>query len=634
MSDIINLLPDSIANRIAAGEVVDRPAGAVKELLENAIDAGATRIQLTLHDAGRTLIQVVDNGCGMSDTDARLCFERHATSKIRTSDDLFAIHTMGFRGEALPSIAAIAQVELKTRQHDTELGTRVVIEGSQVKQQEPCACPTGTTITVKNLFFNVPARRNFLKKDSIEFSHIEEVFKRVAIINHDIAFTLTHGDKLLYDLRPESLAQRVSAIFGTGYNQKLYPIAESTNVVTLSGFVSKPENARRSRGEQYIFINKRYIRNNALSAAIEKAYADLIPDRTYPSYFVDLEVPPDRIDINIHPTKTEVKLIDDQVIFSILRAATRKAIGQFALATELEFSSVEGLDFTPPKTGYTPPEPTITLNPDYNPFRDSSHGGGYKAEHRTSGGTPYPTVGSTRLSGMPDSDPMLKNFFDKPNHTGTQMTLPSSANDDTDEEAPDVPCSQVVPFQLAGTYIVSSIKSGLLLIHQQRAHERILFERYMAPPEHAASQQLLFPLECTLSPADSELLGELLPLLAAQGFAIAASDTKPHTYDITAAPPQLSADSLQPLIESVIADSKGAMLQKFNDKSRSLNLSLARHTAIKAGQPLTVDDMQHIIADLFACQLPHLSPGGEPTLIVLTHEELRQKFIAQKATNA
>ncbi|MBQ9473943.1 MAG: DNA mismatch repair endonuclease MutL [Bacteroidales bacterium] len=615
MSDVINLLPDSIANRIAAGEVVDRPAGAVKELLENAIDAGATRIQLTLRDAGRTLIQVVDNGCGMSDTDARLCFERHATSKIRTSDDLFAIHTMGFRGEALPSIAAIAQVELKTRQHDAELGTRVVIEGSSVKQQEPCACQPGTTISVKNLFFNVPARRNFLKKDSIEFSHIEEMFKRVAIINHDIAFTLTNGDKLLYDLKAENLAQRVAAIFGTGYSQKLYPIEESTNVVSLKGYVSKPETARRTRGEQYIFINKRYIRNNALSAAIEKAYTDLIPDRTYPSYFVNLEVPPDRIDINIHPTKTEVKLIDDQVIFSILRAATRKAIGQFALATELEFSSVEGLDFTPPPSGYTPPDPTIKLNPDYNPF--------HAERHTTGGGAPHSAAGVATHN----TNPLLRNFFDTAKPAGTQITIPSSANDtDDDTDTPDTPDSQVTPFQLGGTYIVSSIKSGLLLIHQQRAHERILFERYMTPPEQIASQQLLFPIECTFSPADSELLGELLPLLKAQGFEIVPSDGKVHSYCITAAPPQLTADSIEPLIESVIADSKGAMLQKFNDKSRSLNLSLARHTAIKAGQPLSVDDMQRIIADLFACQLPRLSPSGEPTLVVMTHEELRQKF--------
>ena len=369
--NIISILPDSVANQIAAGEVVDRPAGAVKELLENSMDAGATQIDLVVKDAGRTLIQVVDNGSGMSDSDARLCFERHATSKIHRADDLFAIQTMGFRGEALASIAAIAQVELRTRQHDSELGTQVVIEGSHIVSQQPTVCPAGTSLSVKNLFFNVPARRNFLKKDSVEFSHIEEVFRRVTLIHYDLGFTLSHNGKAIYDLKAGTLLQRIAGLYGNAYKERMFSVEEETGLVKIRGFVSRPEYSRRTRGEQYIFVNGRYIKHHALSAAVERAYGDLLPDRCYPSYFIGLTVDPSKIDVNIHPTKTEVKFVDEHALFAILRSAVKRALGQFSLATELSFDTPEEFNLPPAPKDYIPQAPRIKLDPTYNPFRAS-----------------------------------------------------------------------------------------------------------------------------------------------------------------------------------------------------------------------------------------------------------------------
>ena len=399
--DIINILPDSVANQIAAGEVVDRPAGAVKELLENAMDAGATQIDLVVKDAGRTLIQVVDNGCGMSDSDARLCFERHATSKIHHADDLFAIHTMGFRGEALASIAAIAQVELRTRQYDSELGTTVVIEGSNIVSQQPTACPTGTSLMVKNLFFNVPARRNFLKKDSVEMGHIEEVFRRITLIHYDIGFTLTSNGKLLYSLPAGSLLQRIAGLFGSQYKERMYAVDEETDLVRIHGFVSRPEYTRSRRGEQYLFVNGRYIKHPGLSTAVERAYADLLPERAYPSYFIGLQVDPSRIDVNIHPTKTEVKFADESALFAILRSAVKRALGQFSLATELSFDTPEEFNIGPAPTDYMPPQPRISYNPDYNPFRSPTPSPSPKGEgSRNHWENPHDAISVTNAPGL------------------------------------------------------------------------------------------------------------------------------------------------------------------------------------------------------------------------------------------
>ncbi|MBR1517318.1 MAG: DNA mismatch repair endonuclease MutL [Bacteroidales bacterium] len=612
MSDIINILPDSVANQIAAGEVVDRPASAVKELLENAIDAGASQIQLIVKDAGRTLIQVIDNGCGMSDSDARLCFERHATSKIKQSDDLFNILTMGFRGEALASIAAIAQVELKTRQPDKELGTHVINEGCQIKGQTPEACPVGTSIAIKNLFFNVPARRNFLKKDSIELSHIEEVFRRVTLANCQCDFSFYSNGKMLYDLRAGNLLQRICQLYGSNYNERFFPVKEDNELVAVNGYIGKPEYAKKSRGEQYLFVNNRFIKHPALSTAIEKAYTDLIPDRYVPSYFLNLSIDPSRIDINIHPTKTEVKFIDEHALFALLRAAAKKALGQYTLSTAIEFNPSEEFDFSPPPEGYIPQQPRISYNPDYNPFNPppstKPFSGGYNASshHDTpKGSTPHDEPPSRRW----------ENFFDQED-TPNQYELPQqqpSSTISTDNHY----------LQVGLRWIVSTMNAGLLIVDQQRASERIIYEQLMnSPSVPINAQHLLFPINCTFSPADADLFAEMLPDLRQCGFEIDALGH--NTFVVSAIPTGINDQQLQLIFDQMLADRKSAMLQKFTDRDQSLCRSLSRQMALRAGQPLNEEEMNKIVADLFCCQVPNLSPFGQKTLVVLNSDQLNK----------
>lgn len=616
--DLINILPDSVANQIAAGEVVDRPASAVKELLENALDAGATKIQLIVKDAGRTLMQVIDNGCGMSDSDARVCFERHATSKIHKADDLFAIHTMGFRGEALASIAAIAQVELKTKTRENELGTQVIIEGSQIKEQSSCSCPDGTSIAVKNLFFNVPARRNFLKKDTIELSHIEEIFKRVALINYGTDYSFYSNGKLLYDLHAGNFAERISQLYGTNYRERLYPIDEKTDIVSIHGYVSKPEFARKSRGEQYLFVNNRFIKHPALSAAVEKAYADVIPDRYYPSYFLHLELDPARIDINIHPTKTEVKFVDEHALFAILRAATKKALGQFSLGNELQFNPIEEVDFLPPPKDYVPHQPNVRYNPDYNPFTNPTpqsntstggfHNSNFEVDRPKSSkwtsffDTDDRQAPQTHLDSLPSEEESIA--------TSQPQVMAMRQMEGEAQPTTDSPC-----LQLLGRYIVSTLPSGLLLVDQQAAHERVLFERLSSRQHAAAAQQLLFPVNCQFSPADADIFNELIPDLKEQGFEVGALGQT--TFVVTATPPDLNDGELQQVFDQMILDYKGSMLQKFNDSRTCLCRSLAKQMAVKAGTALQQAEMQQLIADLFCCQVPSVSPSGKKTMVVV-----------------
>jgi len=612
MSDIINILPDSVANQIAAGEVVDRPASAVKELLENALDAGATAIELIIKDAGRTLIQVIDNGCGMSDSDARLCFERHATSKIHKADDLFAIHSMGFRGEALASIAAVSQVELKTRQAQSELGSMVIIEGSDVKEQSPCNCSVGTSIAVKNLFFNIPARRNFLKKDSVELSHIEEVFRRVALAHYDIALSFYHNGKLLYDLKSNNLAQRIAAIFGGNYKERLYQVEEQTEVVSLFGYIGKAEFVRRTRGEQYLFVNGRYIKHLGLSAAIEKAYTELIPERSYPSYFVMLKVDPSRIDVNIHPTKTEVRFIDESVIFAILRAATKKALGQFSLATELEFNPSTEIDFSPAPRGYVPPAPKVTYNPSYTPF------------------------GSGSVSSGTTSRDEIRHFFDDsltlPEMDGRESTnsgiplFPSMMQtDDTVSTTAPLP-SNSTPIGYQNRYIITTLKSGVVIIDQQRAKERIIYERLLQRMERQqnCAQQLLFPVNVSLSAADADILCELMPEMKRLGFVI--DKLGQNTFVVSAAPTDLKEQELHDVLEQTVSEYKACMMQKFSEQDKNLCLSLARQMAAHDRYPLRPEEMQNLIAELFSCQAPNLSPSGKKTMIIFNEQDLSDRF--------
>ncbi len=594
--DIINILPDSVANQIAAGEVVDRPAGAVKELLENAMDAGATQIDLVLKDAGRTLIQVTDNGCGMSDSDARLCFERHATSKIQRADDLFAIHTMGFRGEALASIAAIAQVELRTRQTGADIGTQVVIEGAQIVSQEPAACPTGTTMTVKNLFFNVPARRSFLKKDTVELSHIEETFRRITLIHHDIGFSLTHNGKKLYDLTAGSMLQRICGLFGQPMKERLYAVEEETDIVKIRGFASRPEYSRKTRGEQYLFVNGRFIKHPALSSAVEKAYTDLLPEHCYPSYFIGLQVDPSRIDVNIHPSKTEVKFVDDHALFAILRSAVKRAIGQFSLATELSFDTPEEFNIGPAPAGYVPPEPKISYNTGYNPFRATSS--------------------QTHMRMESPEWPKREERTEQP-----WLTVEADETEETPPTPPTPAVQTSACMQLQGRYIATPLSSGLALIDQQRAHERILYDKFMGSQQAAiGSQTLLFPVQCRFSAADAELFNELIPDLKGYGFVIDAMGG--CTFVVSATPAGVNESAIQELFDQMLIDHKGASMQKHVSRSQCLCASLARQMAIKPGQQLTQEEMQQLVAELFACPLAEMSPSGKRTITIVKPEEL------------
>ena len=588
-----------MANQIAAGEVVDRPAGAVKELLENAMDAGASQIDLVVKDAGRTLIQVIDNGSGMSDSDARLCFERHATSKIHRSDDLFAIHTMGFRGEALASIAAIAQVELRTRLHDSELGTVVNIEGSHIVSQQPTACSPGTSILVKNLFFNVPARRNFLKKDAVELSHIEDVFKRIVLVHPEISFSFSSNGKMLYDLKSGSMLQRIAGVFGNHYKERLYEVAEETDLVKISGFVGKPEHARRSRSEQYLFVNGRYIKHPALGAAVEKAYDEMLPEGSHPSYFIGLQVDPSRIDVNIHPTKTEVRFVDDQALFSILRSAVKKSLGVFTLSNQLSFDTPDEFNFGPAPEGYIPSAPTVRINPDYNPFRANA------PQHRMA--------------------------FEKPNDQiiPNNQKIPNIQNALSDTESPE---SEVLDMsadrpaacmQVQGRYIVTSLSSGLAIIDIRRAHERVIYDRLSATVSKSRtpnSQTLLFPVSCRFSVADAEMFSELLPDLRGYGFEIEAAGQA--TFVVTATPPDLAEGQLQPLFDQLLMDYKSSTLQKFSNRSQSLCASLARQMAVRPGREMAQEEMQQLVADLFACPMADTSPSGKKIITVVNPSEL------------
>lgn len=616
MSDIINILPDSVANQIAAGEVVDRPASAVKELIENAMDAGANQIQLIVKDAGRTLIQVIDNGSGMSESDARLCFERHATSKIHKADDLFDIHTMGFRGEALASIAAIAQVELKTKLPNVELGTCVEIEGSIIKNQTHCSCANGTSISVKNLFFNVPARRNFLKKDSVELSHIEEIFKRIVITHCDIAFSFHHNGRILYDLKAGNLAQRIAQTYGDAYRGRFYPVEEQTEVVGIKGYVSKPEYAKKTRGEQYIFVNGRYIKHMALCAAVEKAYTELVPDHYYPSYFLSLEVNPSRIDVNIHPTKTEVKFIDEHAIFAFLRAATKKALGQFSLANEIEFNPSTEIDFTPAPKDYTPKPPQIQYNENYNPFGNTQQSPTINTVHGT---TPSHAANTHNYEAPTHyNDNRWENFF-KTNDEAATQPQQEQLFDTHNIKTQLASCLQV-----QNRWIISTISSGMILIDQQQAHERIIYERLMARKAIPHAQQMLFPVNCSFSAADAEIFTEMLPDIIEQGFEI--NTLGRNTFVVTATPPDVKESELQQLFDQMISEYKGALMQKFADRNQCLCRTLARQMATKSGQTLAQEEMQQIVADLFSCQVPEVSPSGKKTLHILSESDINKLF--------
>ncbi|HSW67237.1 MAG TPA: DNA mismatch repair endonuclease MutL [Bacteroidales bacterium] len=608
MPDVIQLLPDSVANQIAAGEVIQRPASAVKELLENAVDSGATDIKLYIKDSGRTLIQVIDNGSGMSPTDARLSFERHATSKIRKADDLFAINTLGFRGEALASIAAVSQLQLKTRRNDAEIGSELIVEGSLCKSQQPCSFPVGTSIAVKNLFFNVPARRNFLKSNQAELRHAIEEFQRVALVYHKVGFTFYSDEKLSHNLPPSTLKQRIAGVMGNQYHQKLISFEHQTPVVSVKGFIGKPEFARKSRGDQYFFVNKRFIRNPYLHHAVESAYEELIPKGSYPIYFLYLEVDPQTIDINIHPTKTEVNFQHNQLIYTTLKSITRQAIGKFSFSSAIDFDAEHSLNIPAPPPGYVAPEPKVRLTQGFDPFRMP----GMKNE-------------KNRPNNKADWEPLIR--FDYP---------VSKTIDETPASPDDTPATTMQPsqtydseaslFQIGGCYIVTPVKSGLLIINQNLAHQRILFEQYLKKleTEQPASQQCIFPEQISLSPSDAEIVRDLEPTLIRLGFQFEALGI--NTFVITGTP-VLSIDSNPiELLEGLIDNYKKNLIEFRVDNRNNLAMAMARQTAIKGGRFLKKEEMSEIVNQLFACEAPAVSPDGKSTLVILTMQEVEQYF--------
>ncbi len=617
MADLIQLLPDHIANQIAAGEVIQRPASAVKELVENAIDSGATAVKLVVKDAGKTLIQVIDNGCGMSELDARICFERHATSKIKEAKDLFAINTMGFRGEALASIAAIAQIEMRTKKASDELGTKIIIEGSEVKLQEACQCAAGTTISIKNLFYNVPARRKFLKSDSVEMNHIYNEFTRIALANCDVFFSLHHNDNEVYHLAAGNLRQRIVGLFGANWNKKLVPIGEETDAIKLTGYIGKPEFAKKRRGDQFFFVNGRFIKSGYLHHAVMKAFEDIMPKDTFPLYVIFIEMDPADLDINIHPTKQEIKFADERLVYNYIKVTVLHALGQYSISPTLDFNQ----------------ETFITRQQEME-----------AAQNRANKGNAQPAAGTNDTQGFnkeehPLQQTNLKNWkdlfegveaFDPDEDTEPQerpMIIESGWKDEAsiDDKEGSFSKQRKKPYQIHNQFIVSQIKSGFLLIDQQAAHERILYEKYMTAFRNGevGTQKLLFPKTVTFSISDMDIMSEVLPQINQLGFDI--QDFGKDSFVIHGAPVDLKSGKEEEVIGQLVEQYK-QNIDLYVNVQDNLARSLAKSMAVKRGQELTTTEMQLIIDQLFGCQVPYKSPSGRHCFITYDLEEIIKQF--------
>lgn len=625
MTNVIQLLPESVANQIAAGEVVQRPSSVVKELMENAIDAGATQIKLIVRDAGKTLIQVIDDGCGMSETDARMCFERHATSKIREAKDLFAIRTMGFRGEAMASIAAVAQVELRTRRAIEELGARIVIEDSVLKVNEPCQAPAGTSIAVKNLFFNVPARRNFLKSDPVEMRHILDEFQRLAIAYPDLFFSLHHNDQEIFHLPPANLRQRIVKIFGEAVNKKLVPVQEETDILKISGFVGKPDYFKKTRGEQIFFVNKRFIKSNYLHHAVVSAYEELLPPDAYPLYVLFLDIDPGRIDINVHPTKQEIKFDDEKLVYNYLKVTVRHALGAHSITPTLDFEQEPAFQAAPARMPSLRPgaekPPAVRDYPPKSPDRLAADN--LRNWQRAYEGLDLAGAQAGREEFIPSAASP-----DEPEarRSPAVEVLPGAIPNAMDDESGSFSKGQKEPYQIHGQYIVSQIKSGFLLIDQQAASERILYERYLEAlrQQPVATQQALFPKTIELPPGDAALLRDILPEVNRLGFDIA--EFGGDAFIIHGAPSETGAGLTEEiLLERLLAQYKNNLEMELG-VPENLARSMARSAALKRGQPLTVPEMQNLIDQLFACSSPYRSPSGRNCFITFELDELQKRF--------
>jgi DNA mismatch repair protein MutL len=621
MADIIKLLPDHVANQIAAGEVVQRPASVVKELLENAIDAGASEIALVVKDSGKTLVQVIDNGMGMSTTDARLSFERHATSKIKSAEDLFSLDTKGFRGEALASIAAIAHVELKTKTEASEVGTKINIEGSQVMEQESVVSLKGTTISVKNLFYNIPARRNFLKSNTVETRHIIDEFHRVVLAHPQVSFTMISNGSDVFKLPESNLRQRIVNVFGAKSNEKLVPVSEETEIIKINGFVLKPDYAKKSRGEQFFFVNNRFIKSPYLHHAVLSAFEGLIKQGMNPGYFLFLEVDPKSIDINIHPTKTEIKFDDEQALYAILRSTIKHSLGQFNIGPVLDFNREAGFDTPYDYNKKSPIAPIIEVDKAFNPFQKDSVQRNinfpYKREKESSWESLYVGLkdgfGSVPRSSN-DSGNRIEMQFESDEVTGSFFEDDSEAAGQT-------------TFQLQNKYIISPIKSGLMIIHQNLAHQRILYEELLKniTVQEAVSQQLLFPLVFSLSKPDVEILKKIQEQLEYTGFVF--SVLKDDIVEIGGIPVTVSESQIEKILEQLINDIREEVPDTGFSQNDLLVKSMAKSMAIKTGVSLNREEREHLVNQLFACKEPSFAPNNKAVLVTMDVNDFDKKFL-------
>lgn len=617
MSDIIHLLPDSIANQIAAGEVIQRPASVVKELVENAIDAGAGHIQVNIKDAGRTLIQVIDDGKGMSETDARMAFERHATSKISTAEDLFSLHTMGFRGEALASIAAVAHVELRTRLKGTELGTTLSIAGSTLQGIEPESCKEGCIFSIKNLFFNVPARRKFLKSNETEFRNIINEFERIALVNPQVALSLYHNDTEIFNLPDSGLRQRIINVYGKNLNQKLLSVDAQSSLVTVSGFVGRPDSSKKRGALQFFFVNGRFMKHGYFHKAVMQAYEQLIPPGEQPNYFIYFTLDPATIDVNIHPTKTEIKFENEQPIWQILMAATREALAKSSAIPTIDFDVEDAIDipvYNPVKAAENFQSPKIQVNSGYNPFDNSS----YKK----------PEFDWSKLyQGFENDRDAVRMESDEPGQAGMFADTPA---DEIPVERPTSenlftevsnPC-----YQFKGRYIITSLKSGLAIIDQHRAHVRILFDQYLANirQQKGASQQVLFPEIIEFTAAEAAVLPILLDDMRFIGFDL--SNLGNNSYAINGLPSGVEGSDPVNLVRNVVDHAIETGCEVHEEICESLALSLAKAAAIRPGKNLSSEEMDHLIASLFTCPESNLTPDGRTIISLLTDDELEKRF--------
>ena len=633
MSDIIHLLPDSVANQIAAGEVVQRPSSVIKELVENSIDAGATQVQVIVEDAGKSLVQVIDNGKGMSETDARLAFERHATSKISEAKDLFALRTMGFRGEALASIAAVAQVELRTRAADKDLGVSIIIEGSRVVDQQPVNCPVGANFAVKNLFFNIPARRKFLKSNQTELSNILTEFERIALAHPETSFSLHSGGAAMMNLPAGNFKQRILGVFGKRLEAKLIPVEVKTTLINISGFVGVPSASRRKNAQQFFFVNGRYMRHPYFAKAVQTAYERLIPDGEQVPFFLNLEVAPEKIDVNIHPTKTEIKFEDETPIWQILLAAVREALGKHGVVPSLEFNTEGRPDipvFTP--GGNDVPAPQIEVNPDYNPFATSpsylsGKGGGAGGSSYTYNNKPavdrhwqnayaaaFPDKKETDFGDLPelpaDQDAPAAQMF---------QSLPS-------EEQGEMKKSETDYFQFRGQYIITPVKSGLMLIDQHRAHVRILYDRFMArfADKPSVTQRLLFPQRLTLPPSEAVAFEKMMQDLQSVGFEV--SSLGGGDFSVLGTPAGTEGLDASELLQDILQETLDGKSDAADGIRHRIALTLARRAAMPVGEYLSGAEMSALVDQLFSTGTPNFTPDGQTVLVILAVENIEKLF--------